>query len=355
MANELELTVDQKAKIHQLYDKTPDLILITREVFGNDALDGRSMEGRAVRKFLIDQGLKYRTTKREKVKEIILSGEQKKFISQNCGEMSAFHIAKVLFPHEKIVSPLNKECTAVIEFIRENEPDKIKSSESAIGVEYQAPATISEAVGIINKVTASELNFKKLSAQNRQSVQEYIRFINSPRVIQIISSYTDTDDRKLFESEFTRFTWDKPDLTADDIALYISVCQDIVMNKRLMQHTEKLNILFENASDQENQDLSIRLADTIKTKSEEYDKVQKRIESVLKKLNGDRGERLKRKGQNTANFLALVEAFQEEEERKRMLLIAKAKREEIKNEADRLESIEDFKARILGISKEEVL
>lgn len=353
MADLLTLTQEQKDEIRRIYGETPDLILITRKVFNNDALDGRSLEGRAVRKFLAGQGLQYRTTKKEPEKEIILTDRQKSFILQNSKNMTSTQMAKVLFPEENITSALSKESREIIAFLRENAPEKIKVSESGIGIEYAAPLTLTEAVLLINKSTAQEIDSHKLSAAHKQSIQAYLRFINSPRLIQIINSYSDNTDRTLFESEFTRFTWDKPDLTADDVTLYISVCQDIVTNKRLVQHIEKLNQMFENTED--NDDLSIRLADTIKAKSEEYDKVQKRIESVLKKLSGDRGERLKKQGDRTANFLALVEAFQEEEERRRLLIIAKAYREKVKNEADRLESLEDFKIRILGVSKQDVL
>lgn len=353
MSEEFELTEQNKEDIRRIYGETPDLILITKKVFNDETIDGRSKEGRAVREFLVKQGLKFRTTKKEQEPEVILSDHQKSFISQNSKNMTAFQMAKVLFPDNDIVTVLCRECRAIIAYIRETEPDKLKASESAVGIEYVPPVDLHQAVVVINKATAQEINPNKLTAQHKQALTAYLRFINSPRLIQIVNSYSDKTDRDLFESEFTRFTWDKPDLTADDITLYIGVCQDIVMNKRLVQHTEKLNQAFEEVDG--NEDLTIRLTEAIKGKSEEYDKVQKRIESVLKKLNGDRAERLKRQGDRTANFLALVEAFQDEGERKRMLIIVKAQREKVKDEANRIESLDEMLARVLGVSKEEVL
>ena len=32
----------------------------------------------------------------------------------------------------------------------------------------------------------------------------------------------------LFEHEFVRLTWDKPDLTADEINLYLNVCKEVI-------------------------------------------------------------------------------------------------------------------------------
>ena len=48
----LRLTEEQKGQIQDEFEKNPDLKHITQKVFGDDSLDGRSKEGRAVRAFL---------------------------------------------------------------------------------------------------------------------------------------------------------------------------------------------------------------------------------------------------------------------------------------------------------------
>jgi hypothetical protein len=72
-------------------------------------------------------------------------------------------------------------------------------------------------------------------------------------------------------------------------------------------------------------------------------------------LQGDRSKRISSKQQQNANILALVQLFQEEEERGVMLKIAELQKRSAKEEADRLESMPDWKARVLGISKEDVI
>lgn len=356
---EQELTEELQNKIIEIYNKNPDLTFITQSVFQNADLDGRSKEGRAVRKFLTNRGLTYKTTVKDAAGEIVLTDHHKSFILQNAEDMTAFAMAKVLFPEASVVSTLSKEPRAILDFLREAAPEKIKKNESGVGVKYSPPSTVSEAVARVNAVTIQELFPTKLTAQNRQNIAALIRFINAPRVVQIINNYSDKEDRELFESEFVRFTWDKPDLTNDEITLYINLCQDVVTNKRLVKHIEQLNVIFEEAAKSDGEDgdneLTVRLAETMKAKTDEYDKVQKRIESLIKKLNGDRATRLQKQTERTSNFLAIVEAFQIEEERKRLLLIAKARRESVKNEADRLESLGEFQARIMGISKEEAI
>jgi Skp family chaperone for outer membrane proteins len=111
--------------------------------------------------------------------------------------------------------------------------------------------------------------------------------------------------------------------------------------------------MFDDAEDQ--QDLTVRLAELLKTKSEEYNQCEKRMESLIQKLQGDRSKRINTKQQQNANILALVQLFQEEEEREVMLKIAELQKQAAREEADHLESMPDWKARVLGISKEDVI
>jgi hypothetical protein len=59
--------------------------------------------------------------------------------------------------------------------------------------------------------------------------------------------------------------------------------------------------------------------------------------------------------QKNASILNLVELFQDEQERKMMIQIADMQKRTIKDEADRLENMSSWKARILGISKEDAI
>ena len=50
-----------------------------------------------------------------------------------------------------------------------------------------------------------------------------IKFLGAPRFIQVINTYSGSEDRRLFEAEFIRSVWDKPDLTSEELNLYINV------------------------------------------------------------------------------------------------------------------------------------
>ena len=147
----------------------------------------------------------------------------------------------------------------------------------------------------------------------------------------------------LFEAEFVRATWDKPDLTSDEINLYINVCVDYINLKNISGHIEKLNTMFNEVQDQ--QDMTVRLAEVLKSKTDEYDKCEKRMESLIKKLNGDRSERLKNKQKENASILSLVRSFQIEEERQQMVKLAEMQKRLVEDEADRLDNMESWKAK----------
>ena len=115
----MKLTEEQKEFIRKNYNKISNLIELTRKTFGDDKLDGRTKEGRAVRKFLAENNLQYSTTQKEKREDIEFSQEQKEFIIQYAREgMSAYEISKIIFPSINITN-LTKEVTEVAKFIED--------------------------------------------------------------------------------------------------------------------------------------------------------------------------------------------------------------------------------------------
>jgi hypothetical protein len=115
----------------------------------------------------------------------------------------------------------------------------------------------------------------------------------------------------------------------------------------------KLDKMFDEAESQ--QEMTVRLAELLKTKSEEYNHCEKRMESLIQKLQGDRAKRINAQKDQYASILSLVQIFQDEDERKRMVMIAELQREALEEEAERLESMPEWKARILGVGKVDVM
>lgn len=348
----MKLTEEQEKFIDENFAKIPDLIELTRLTFKDGTIDGRSKQGRAVRAYLASKEIKYKTTKHPEVAPVVLTNEQKSFIEQYSQDgMSSFQIAQLLFPDET-VRKLGKEQRAVGSYLDAVKKRKREESRQQRN-KYDGPKNISECIDRVNDYTDAGLVEGEMKAMERKSIESLFRFLKSPRFTQIISNYHKDEDQDLFEAEFIRATWDKPDLSADEINLYVNVCVDYINLKNISSHMEKLNRMFDDADEQ--QELTVRLSELLKTKSEEYNQCEKRQESLIQRLAGDRAKRISQRKDQNASILSLVESFQNEEERKLMVKMADMQKQAIKEEADHLESMNEWKSRILGISKNDVI
>jgi len=351
--DKIKLTEEQEKYIDDNYKVTPNLIELTKSVFMDTSLDGRSREGRAVREYMAAKDYKYQTTKHPKVKGVNLTSDQKEFILQNADAgMKAFEIATLLFD-ERRITPLSKETLTVAEFISKNAPEQVHHEDTALGEKYKPVKDLGAIIEKVNSCADQAFSEEKLTVQVRKSLSTLLGFLKAPRLVQTINNYTNKNHRDLFEAEFIRATWDKPDLTSDEVNLYINVCIDYVNLMNIQKAVDKLNHMFEQCEDQ--REMTVRLAELLKTKSEEYNQCEKRMESLITRLNGDRAKRVQNKHQQNASILSLVQLFQEEEERKVMVKIAEMQKELVAEEANEIESMPDWKARVLGLRKEDVM
>jgi hypothetical protein len=123
---DIELTDEQKEKIEDEFPKNPDLKSITQIIFNDDTLDGRSKEGRAVRKFLITKSLDFTTTLVPKVGEVDLTNEQKQFLMGSNVEkgMNALEVARLTFK-DRAIQALSQQHRTVMEYLRRYRPEII--------------------------------------------------------------------------------------------------------------------------------------------------------------------------------------------------------------------------------------
>ena len=349
----MDLSEEQKEFLRENAARVPDLIDLTRQCFDRKDLDGRSKEGRAVRRFLAENAIEYKTTTRLPAETVEFTPEQVEFILDQAKDgLSSLHIARIVFP-DRQVRPLSAEQRAVLATIREVNPDIMPSQDSGALNSYIPPKATSRIIKKINDATGIGLEESKLNRQKQICVAKLMVNLSNSRFLKIINNYLGEEDRVLFEHEFIRLTWDKPDLTADEINLYLNVCKEVINLEVVSAHLNKLNDMFDVADEQA--EMSMRLAEIIKAKSSEYHQCETRIENLTKKLQGDRGERMKKSQRENASFLSIVQLFQEEEERETMIRIAEMQKKAVKEEAERLEGMAEWKARVLGIGQQDVL
>lgn len=347
------LNEEQKKYIDNNYIQIPDIDQLTRIIFKNEKLDGRNKEGKAVAAYMLERGYGYKTKVHKKAKKISLSEEQKSLIIEySQDELSSLQIAQLIFQDTEVKN-LSAEQRIVADFLKTNSSTFIKPNSNQ-KKEYNQPKTEKEVISKIIKFTQEEIDddFLKLKRDEKEFVLNLKKYLNSPRFVQIMNTYN-CEDSELFEAEFIRATWNKSDLTADEINLYINVCVDYVNLKTIQRNMEKLNNMFDEVEDQT--EMSVKLAEILKAKSAEYHQCEQRQESLIKKLNGDRSARMKNKEDKFASILTLVKSFQEKEERDRMIEIAEMQKKLVDEEADRLEDMDSWKARIMGLRREDII
>lgn len=353
----MNLSKEQKEQILEKFKERQDLNWITQEVFNDPSLKGTHKEGRAVRAFLAEQGRQYNTTKSEKKTNVVLSEEQMELLSgDRVGpDMNTLEITKLTFQDDSI-KPLSAEHRAVQTFLYANRKDIVDESELAADTRWMRPQSMLTAIERVNKWTGENMprDPDKLPLKKRRCLTSLLSYYTSYKLQQEIETYKTKADRELYESEFVRSVWDKDDLTSDELNLYMLVCSNYVKRSKIQKRLDAFNQMLD-AEDLSTGDLTMRLTEHLKATSDELDKCEKMINTLINKLNGDRAKRLEKKGANSTNFLAIVELWQEEEERLRMVQMAEMQNKLVEEEADLLESVDELKARVFGIGKREIV
>lgn len=352
------LSTIQKAEATSLFEEIQDLNELTRRIFKDDSLDGRSREGRALRSYLVSEGKTYNTTKSEKKKFVTLSEAHKQFLmsDQVTSKMKPLEIARATFQDDEI-KPLSAEHRMIIDFLYKFRKDLIDETELLSDDKWHPPKSHLAVIRRINKWVGLNLdeNHENLPIKNKKCVEKLLSYFRSYKLEAEINAYKTQSDRDLFESEFIRATWDKPDLTNDEINLYMMVSSNYVRKKHIQIRLDTFNNILEAHDMEGDGEISMKMSEYVKVTSEELNACEKRIDTLISKLNVDRAKRVEKAGANNANILALVEAFQNEEERTRMIKVAQLRTKLVKDEAERFESLDEFRARIFGIGIDELI
>ena len=165
--NNLELTKEQKTQIQEEFVEHPDLRHITRIVFKDDSLDGRSKEGRAVRAFLIKNNLEFNTTTPQRVEEIDLATKQKEFLMSDNIErgMNALEATRLVF-RDREIQPLSQQHRIVMEFLRSYRPEIVDDNDMITNDKWSSPKSISRAIKKVNDWAGQ--TFDEISIQTKQ-------------------------------------------------------------------------------------------------------------------------------------------------------------------------------------------
>jgi hypothetical protein len=352
------LSEQQRAKILDLWNLNPDsppsLLELIKEAFPDQDIDGRSKEGRAVKEFLATRQIKARGAHEYQPKDIALTDEQKEYITNNVYAMKAVEIARVLFENDKI-NNLNGETRAVNEFIKGLSPRDLYADPNDVPQsEYKNPRTQAAAIARVNKYVLEAIDKNRILPKQKKELESLIRYLSTFRFAHQINTYSSEVDRTLFESSFVRYTHDKSDLTQEEVDQYIVLSIEVVISSNIQETIR----IIQRQIDQEIEvggKIPMALIEANNTARTEYNQCVTRQQKLLSDLKEKRSSRLSKQIKASASILNLVEMWKDEESRQKMLELAERKKQSLKEEVGRLETIDEMKAKILGINEDEVL
>ncbi len=356
----VELTEQQKlAILKEWNDRTenpPSLLELIRVAYPDEEYDGRTKEGRAVKKYLATRQIVADGAHVYKPKDKVkLTEEHKEYISNNSGMMSPVEIARIIFKDNKITN-LNQEAKSVSEYIDSLDNKVVyQAPQPAESNEYKQPKTVLRMAQRINKYVHEGLDENNLKSKEKAGVEALIGYIHTYRFNHQINNYETQNDRELFESSFIRYAYDKPDLTQEEVDQYIVLSSEVVISANIQRRKEHLTAMLDAVVEDTDGRASMSLVEVIGKVETEYNQSVNRQQKLLESLKEKRSDRLSKQIKENASILNLVQVWKDEESRKKMIHLAEMKKEILKEEVDRLSSMDEIKCRIMGLGEDEAL
>ena len=350
---ETTLTDDEKKSVIDSWNSgISDLKTIIQKACG-DGVDGRSFKGKAVKAYLAQQNLKARPSQVYAKREAIeLTEANKEFIANNAANMKPLEITRVLFD-DGMLSPLSLEFRKVKEYY-DTLDGKVKAlSDDENTGDYNPPRNEAQALARVNRYVLDGMDATKLTPRNRECIQKMIRFMHTHRFIFEMNLLPKKSERELFESSFVRFIYDKPDLTEEEIDLYLNQCSDIVGYQRMQAELVMLIDARQNMMEVD-QKMPMALVDAIGKLRSDMDDNFKRQKNTLNDLNGKRSSRLDKINSSSESVIKLIEAFRDETQRQHIIRVLENRKNAVESEIKRLETVEDLHFHLYGAAKEEV-
>ena len=114
-------------------------------------------------------------------------------------------------------------------------------------------------------------------------------------------------------------------------------------------------MLDEAADDTEGARISMGLVEAINTAQTEYNQCVSRQQKLLESLKEKRSSRLSKQIKENASILNLVQLWKDEESRIKLIKLAEVRKKSLEKEIDKISSLDEVKAKIMGLTREEVL
>ena len=322
--------------------------------------DGRSKYGKCVKAFLASRDIKAKPSHEYVGRtDVQLTDSMKEFILNNGHAMTDQDIARIIF-EDNTLTNLHKETRLITEFKQEqgiSQSSLLPANANPVPLEeYKPPRTINLIMSRINKYVLDGIDKEKITSTQRRDMESLIGYLHTYRFLHHISNFESQIDRDLYESRFVRYTYDKSDLTQEEVDQYIVLAQEVVIASNIQRRVEHLqNLLDDAANDTEGRRISMSLVEAIGKAQNDYHQSVGRQNKLLNDLKEKRSDRLKNQIKENASIINLVQMWKEEESRQKLIELAELRKKVVKDEISNLSTMDEVKARIMGISEDEVL
>lgn len=361
-SEQTELTEAQKKLVIDTWNSRPQnppsLKELTELCFGA-GIDGRDKRAKLIKVLLSRHNLKASVSYEYQPKGmIILTDEQKEFVTNNVAKMTCLEMGEVLFSRR--LTNLSAEVRAIINFARTLNATAVKYADpkDLITEKYKAPQQDNSMIERINKYVDNPIDRTQFSKNDKQKrwVKALIGYINCYRFVHTINEYETTEDRELFESSFISYVYGKDDLTPEERDQYIILCSEVVISKNILRRIEKFQRFADESIDtEEAKRMSMTYVEMISNLRKEYNDSVKRQQSLMEDLKGKRSKRLEQRVKDNESLVSLVEFWKNEETRKRLIDANIIRRQETKDEIKRLVDMDSLKFEIYGVGEDEIL
>lgn len=365
----MRLTEEQEEKIISEWNsrKTnpPSLKELVFVIFQEDK-DEDGEKTKAIRDFLAERAIEIDNKKNK----FTLKEEHKTFIKNNYHASTCVDMAKLLFKNEKLTN-LSRESQAISDYVKSlkiaspqilTKEEQIDSTDDLVVCgKYTPPKNITRAISRICRYVDKNRSLlpndeKELTPYQKKCISNLISYLSTVRFVMEIEKLEKKGDRELFESSFIRYTWNKPDLTEEELDLFIILCTETVISFNILNQIKDYQKKADEQKDDEtSRSISMALVEMIGGLRKEYNESIARQKALLADLTTKRSKKLEQKRDERKNLMQLIEYWKDEERRKRLIQAADVRKEELKGEVGRLESLSDIQAEIFGISLEEML
>lgn len=227
-----------------------------------------------------------------------------------------------------------------------------------VGGEYRPPVNDDTVIRKINKaIPNADISKWKLSSFQKKCIRVLKANMAIDKFCLTINSFRVPIERQIFENEFIRSCFDRPDMIADDINTCMMLAGEYV---REIQIREMMN-LFDNKTKaalegDDKQGLSQSFAENLKAKAAELDKCQKNIKDLQKILNSTYAKRKEVESKFHESIAKYVNAVCEESNRNALINQKKAYEQNIlRVEIDRIAKTDQKIGEVHGIGIDEIL